>query len=305
MLIAIDHGNKQIKTTHKTFSSGLCESDTRPPFGENVLYYNGKYYTLSDQRIPYMRDKTKDERFFVLTLFAIAFELKEQGYTADEIADIQLSVGLPPAHYSTQYERFEKYFLNRDIIDFQMDEKPYSIFISKAVCFPQAYAAAIPVFQKLRQYPKTTVIDIGGFTADYLIMKNGEPDLAACDSLENGVITLYNRIKAKINADLDMLLDESDIDAVLKEQQTEYDDTVIHIINELAQAFIDDLFGKLRERMIDVRSGKTVFVGGGSILLKKQIENSGKVGSAIFVESISANTRGYELLYQASCGGDR
>lgn len=77
MLIAIDHGNKQIKTAHKTFSSGLCESDTRPPFGENVLYYNGKYYTLSDQRIPYMRDKTRDERFFVLSLFAIAFELRE------------------------------------------------------------------------------------------------------------------------------------------------------------------------------------------------------------------------------------
>ena len=164
MLIAIDHGNKQIKTAHKTFSSGLCESDTRPPFGENVLYYNGKYYTLSDQRIPYMRDKTRDERFFVLTLFAIAFELREHGYTADEIADIQLSVGLPPAHYGTQYERFEKYFLNRDIIDFQMDGNPYSIFISKAVCFPQAYAAAIPVFQKLRQYSKTTIIDIGGFT---------------------------------------------------------------------------------------------------------------------------------------------
>lgn len=124
------------------------------------------------------------------------------------------------------------------------------------------------------------------------------------DSLENGVITLYNRIKAKVNADLDMLLDESDIDTVLKEQPTEYDDTVIRIIQEQAQAFIDDLFGKLRERMIDLRSGKTVFVGGGSVLLKKQIENSGKVGSALFVENISANARGYELLYQASCGGD-
>ena len=74
MLIAIDHGNKQIKTTHRTFTSGLCESDTRPPFGKEVLYYNGKYYTLSDQRIPYMRDKTVDERYFILTLFAIAFE---------------------------------------------------------------------------------------------------------------------------------------------------------------------------------------------------------------------------------------
>lgn len=136
-------------------------------------------------------------------------------------------------------------------------------------------------------------------------MKNGEPDLAACDSLENGVITLYNRIKAKVNADLDMLLDESDIDAVLKEQPTEYDDTVIRIIRKQAQAFIDDLFGKLRERMIDLRSGKTVFVGGGSILLKKQIEDSGKIGSALFVENISANTRGYELLYQAASVGDR
>ena len=88
MLIAIDHGNKQIKTTHKTFSSGLCESDTRPPFGENVLYYNGKYYTLSDQRIPYMRDKTKDERFFVLTLFAIASELKEQGRNLNHLTTL-------------------------------------------------------------------------------------------------------------------------------------------------------------------------------------------------------------------------
>lgn len=25
MLIAIDHGNKQMKTAHQTFSSGLCE----------------------------------------------------------------------------------------------------------------------------------------------------------------------------------------------------------------------------------------------------------------------------------------
>ena len=82
MLIAIDHGNKQIKTAHQTFSSGLCESDTQPPFGENILRYKRKYYTLSDQWIPYMRDKTTDERFFILTLFAIAFELRYLRYPA-------------------------------------------------------------------------------------------------------------------------------------------------------------------------------------------------------------------------------
>ena len=66
MLISIDHGNKQIKTKHKTFVAGLYESDTRPPFGKNVLYYNDKYYSLVEKRIPYMRDKTVDERYFKL-----------------------------------------------------------------------------------------------------------------------------------------------------------------------------------------------------------------------------------------------
>ena len=78
MLISIDHGNKQIKTNHRTFVSGLRESDTKPPFGKDVLFYKGKYYTLTDQRIPYMRDKTADERYFILALFAVAFELAEK-----------------------------------------------------------------------------------------------------------------------------------------------------------------------------------------------------------------------------------
>lgn len=256
MLISIDHGNKQIKTNHRTFVSGLRESDTRPPFGKDVLFYKGKYYTLTDQRIPYMRDKTADERYFILTLFAVAFELAGTDYRKDAVVDVQLAVGLPPAHYGAQYERFENYFLNRDIIDFQLDGRPYSVFISRAICFPQAYAAIMPIYQRIRPYAKVAVLDIGGFTADYLLVKNGEADLSACDSLDNGVITLYNGIKSKVNADFDILLDESDIDAVLKDAPTDFDESVIRIVQEQAQQFINDLFGKLRERMIDLRSGK-------------------------------------------------
>lgn len=258
---------------------------------------------MTDQRIPYMRDKTVDERYFILTLFAVAFELTGTDYRQDEIADVQLSIGLPPAHYGAQYERFENYFLNRGIIDFQLDGKPYSIYISKVICFPQAYAAIMPIYQRIRQYPKVAVLDIGGFTADYLIVKNGEADLSVCDSLDNGIITLYNRIKSKVNADYDMLLDESDIDAILQDKETDYSDAILRIVKEQAQLFVDDLFGKLRERMIDLRSGKAVFVGGGSILLKKHIEASGKVSLPIFVDEISANTKGYELLFKAACMG--
>ncbi len=305
MLIAIDHGNKQMKTAHKTFPSGLCESDTRPPFGENVLFYKGKYYTLSEQRIPYMRDKTTDERFFILTLFAIAFELRFLRCPANEVTDVHLAVGLPPAHYGTQYQRFEKYFLERGVTEYDLDGRTYRIHISSAMCFPQAYAAVMPVYPRIQQLSKAVVVDIGGFTADYLLIKNGQADLSVCDSLENGVITLYNRIKSTVNADYDLLMDESDIDAVLQDRPYEYSEAIVRLIKDQAQLFIDDLFGKLRERMIDLRTGKAVFVGGGSILLRSQIEASGKVGSTIFVNEISANTKGYELLYRASQAGVR
>ena len=39
MLIAIDHGNYAIKTTHTAFLSGLTESKVKPPLSEEVLEY--------------------------------------------------------------------------------------------------------------------------------------------------------------------------------------------------------------------------------------------------------------------------
>lgn len=302
MLIAIDHGNKQIKCAHKTFTSGLIESHTRPPFGHDILKYKDRYYALSEQRIPYMRDKSADNRFFILTLFAIASEILDaDAYLADDIVEIQLAVGLPPAHYGAQYEKFEKYFSNcKDIIDFEFQKKSFSIYISEVISFPQAYAAAMPVYNQIKDFLKAMIIDIGGFTVDYVQIRKGQADLTVCDSLECGVITLYNAIKSKISADFDLLLEETDIDSIFRNESSDFNNAVIEIIENQANIFVMDLIGKLRERMIDLKSAKAIFVGGGAILLQKYIINSGKIGHAIFVDEIAANVKGYELLYKAS-----
>jgi plasmid segregation protein ParM len=300
MLIAIDHGNKQMKLPEgRVFTSGLRESDTRPPFGDDILQHKGKYYTLSDKRIPYMRDKTEDDRFYILTLFAIAFAIEDANQYISGLIPVRLLVGLPPAHFGAQYERFEKYF-KRGTEEFDFHGKRFKINIYEVTAFPQAFAAAMPVYGRISTMPRASVIDIGGFTADYLLIKNGQADLSVCDTLEHGVIILYNQIAARVNSELDMLLDESDIDAILKGTSHDFGEDVIRIVNDMAQVFISDLIGKLRERSIDLRSGRAVFVGGGSILLRKQIEDSGKVSSPIFVDKISANAKGYELLYKAS-----
>ena len=301
MIISIDHGNKQIKTLNRTFTSGLLERDSKPAFGEDILCYEGKYYTLSEERIPYMRDKSKDNRFFILTLFAIAYEIEAAGkYTANGTLDIKLNVGLPPSHYSGLYEKYESYFMGpRRPINFIFRDKPFSIFISEVNTYPQAYAAAMTVFSMIRDLPRAFVVDIGGFTADYLMLKKGNADLTVCDSLEHGVILLYNAIKSKVNSDFDMLIDESDIDSIIKGEQHGFPREIVTLTEKMAAAFVDQLFGKLRERLIDLRVGKTIFIGGGSILLRKYIESSPKVSSCIIIDDIAANEKGYDLLYRA------
>ena len=45
-----------------------------------------------------------------------------------------------------------------------------------------------------------------------------------------------------------------------------------------------------------------IFLGGGANLLRRQIEASGKVGQATFVEDINANAKGYAYLYRLQHG---
>ena len=302
MLIAIDHGNYAIKTPHHSFVSGLSEHTVKPPMADEILEYDGRYWTTSGKRLSYMRDKTQDERYFILTLFSIAKELEDTGRYSP-VEQIQLAVGLPPAHFGAQVERFIQYFRQRGVIEFEMQGKPYSIYIEDAACFPQAYAAAATMLHTLVEEPKAVILDIGGFTADYLLMKNGEIDLTSCDSLENGVILLYNKVRSKVNSELDLLLDEGDVDAILMGKKTQYPDAAIRLTEQMAQEFINDLFSTLRERMLDLQYCKVVFVGGGAILLKRQIETSGKVGAPFFVSKINANADGYEYLYRIETAG--
>ena len=74
------------------------------------------------------------------------------------------------------------------------------------------------------------------------------------------------------------------------------------LVEDCAQDFVSDTLSALRERQLELRSGPVVFTGGGSLLLRRQIEASGKVARPIFVEDIRANAKGFEMLYRISHG---
>lgn len=128
-----------------------------------------------------------------------------------------------------------------------------------------------------------------------------EPEIRvmeSCDSLERGVITMYNQVISGVNSEYDILLEECDVDSILKGNTEFYEPAVVKMTEGIAQDFVTDLLSSIRERGIDTRSTYTVFIGGGAALLKKLIEKSDRLGKYMFIEDICANAKGYDKLYQ-------
>lgn len=303
MVIGIDNGNKQTKTKNAVFVSGIVESPTRPGFGSDILHYKGKYYILSDKRKGYQRDKTKDETAFILTLFGIAKEIRASGMHvgAGETIPVTLLIGLPPAHYGMMHKAFRQYFLNRGPIEFELDGQPFRIRIDDAFVFVQGLGAMMTVYSQIKGASDACVIDIGGFTVDYLPVHSGRPVVSACDSLELGVTKMYNSIKSKVSAGWDLLLTEDSVDTVLMGKQSELPADVKNLIRAKADEYVAEIISELRERDIDLRTVRPVFCGGGAVLLKERILGNPRIGSsAIVVDDLAANCKGYEILYKAS-----
>ncbi len=225
--IPLDHGNRNMKTAEEVFTSGLAESDLKPVLGE-CLQYNGKFYSLTGERIPYMRDKSLDDRFFILPLFGIGKELERRTQPQkDIIYQVELPVGLPPKHYGALFEKF-----GHQWIHFRLSGA-----------------------------------------------SGGRPDLSVCDSLEKGVITLYNRIISRVSSDFDMLLEDTDIDTIILGKNSDYSDSVIRLVKQMTKQYVDDFLGALRERGIDLKTGCIVFISGGAKLLREYLENTDKIGN--------------------------
>ena len=198
MLIALDHGNAACKTINDSFVSGLSEHSVQPPLASDIIEYEGRFWTLTSNRIEVMRDKSKDERFFILTLFAIARELKGL-VNLQAGTDKELAAGLPPEHFSALKDRFTKY-LCRESVRFVYNNTPITLRIRRVFVYLQAYAAVVPRSRLLANTPRVFIVDVGGYTIDVLLLRNGKPDLQFCRSIEVGVITMNNAIIGKVGA---------------------------------------------------------------------------------------------------------
>lgn len=297
MLIAIDHGNYAIKTPNFSFVAGYREDTDMPPIPEGVLVYNGKYFCLTGRRVNQQLDKTQNEDYFILTLFAVAKELEKVGKSGTSVS-IDLAVGLPPEHYGAQREKFVRYLKRSGTICFTYNDKNYEIRIKSVVVFPQAFSAAVMEGDKVLSMSRVFIVDIGGFTTDVLMLNHGKPEMEYCRSLSRGVIHLYNDLKQRIFVRYNITVDDEMITDVLLGNTADIilPDGVIGMIRDETKRFTQDVIDKIKEFGMDLRVVRTIFIGGGSMMLKNILLEYPYLQKSLFIDNQNANAIGYYML---------
>lgn len=294
LIIGVDTGNRCIKTANHVFVSGVKKSNVEMPFQQGVLKFNDNYYMLSQERVIYLQDKTESEEYFVLALYAIAKELETRGIATDNVIPISLGLGLPPSHLPRLKDKFKKYF-NRGQVSFIYNKKLIQIDIQDVSVFSQGYAAIFMDYEQISKFNKSYIVDIGGYTTDVISLTHGRIDPDFCESLDMGLIQLYNRLTRQIHKKYGRSPSESQIDEMISEGREILPDyQLMSIVNFETNAYITELMRKLSEYGIDLKFSKGIFVGGGAERFKNWIEKSEYVSEPYFITNVHANAQGYE-----------
>ena len=139
-VIGIDHGWSMMKTISQVFVTGVKEITTTPALFGDVLEYEGKFYKVGTVRQEVKDTKVEDDSFYLLTLAAVAKELKRRGLAESKVF---LAVGLPLTRFGAEKNDFIKYLTKNKRVSFKYENEPYHIEIDDVAVFPQCYAAVV------------------------------------------------------------------------------------------------------------------------------------------------------------------
>ena len=76
LILGVDHGYGNMKTAHRVFAASV---EKEVQLGANELEYKGKEYGIGGGHKEFQVQKINDEDYWILTLAAVAEELKFRG----------------------------------------------------------------------------------------------------------------------------------------------------------------------------------------------------------------------------------
>lgn len=309
-IIGVDTGNKAMKTPGcEPFPTGLVRhGTTEPAIKGETMCYMGKYYSLNDSRTPYQQDKTKDDTYFLLTLIAVAKNLIKK-YPNQKFYkyDVCLAMGLPPQHMSLKAKYDEYFGKSGKLINFMYKDIPIEITVKHVFVYPQGFSitAASEIQKEIKRYPRSYVVDIGGYTTD-VIRFSGRgntyaPDLSFCESYDRGVIELLSTVESELRVHCSLSVDDYMAEAILAGNNNMLvDENAVKIAKETADNYATALIRTISEKIKDdFKTSYFIFMGGGSAMMRESIERAIDTKNLFFLTDVTANAKGYEIMARA------
>lgn len=288
-IIGIDHGYGNIKTANCCFQTGVTRWETEPIFTNDLLVWNNRYYTIGSDHKEFTADKFADDDYYILTLAAIARELRRARLTE---AKIFIAAGLPLTWVTQQKQAFIQYLLQHETVDYSFRKTEYHIEIVGADVFPQGFAA---IAEKLGEFKGSTMLcDIGNGTMNILQITDRKPDLLHMFTEKYGVYQCTLAVKEAMMREHHTNLSEALITDVLKHGTADIDKAYLQTICAAAKEYTAQIFRTLREHDYNPKLMRLYIVGGGGCLIRHFGEYDKE---RTFINTdICATAKGYEYI---------
>ena len=290
IIIGIDHGYYAIKTAHCSFPAGLTSYGEHEPYTrQGLLEFGGCFFVCGSGRQPIQRDKTINDNYYLLTLAAIAKEIRQRGLPPE--CSVRIAAGLPLTSFGRDKPKFKDYLLrNNQPVNFRFEGVEYSITIEEVAIFPQGYAALMTEVGLLQDEPSMLLMDLGGWTVDLMRIDNAIPAADTAHSLELGMIRCVDDIREQVRRETGLSLTDAQIENMLAGQPCTVSDTVRDIVNKQGRKYTEHLLSATMEAGFDLHAMpmKVLIVEPGKYPREADIEHTLEAEQAVVGGTIEA-----------------
>ena len=289
IIVGVDHGYGNMKTAHRVFRTGVECMEEEPIVSKNFVRYKDKFYVIGESHLVYQGNKTDSEDFYILTLAALAEELKFRGLHE---ANVILAVGLPLAWMKSQGADFRHYLMKEQELHFEFRKERYYVHLCGVEIFPQGFAAVVNLGA---MQGMNMLADIGNGTMNVMQIVDNKPLEKSLVTEKFGVGICMKEIQKELSKENGEDISEMLIEPLLRNGLQERTDSTAKKVEHIATRYTENI----RRRLVDYGYKEGLVhlyvIGGGGCLLRNYSDLAEKTG-VTFITDICANAKGYETL---------
>lgn len=136
---------------------------------------------------------------------------------------------------------------------------------------------------------------------DLMRLDNAVPNAAACRSLELGVIRCIDETMEQVRRSTGLSVTDIQIERVLNGNSCSLDPKAKEIIQKNGRSYTERILSAIMEAGFDLRAIPSVFMGGGSTIVRRHVTPQDRLCRAFYLTDVKANAAGYERIVGQMC----